>query len=43
MGEQSCMHCGKWLSIPDNYSGLVYCKICEKDGKNRKREYRERT
>jgi len=43
MGEQSCMHCGKWLYVSNNYKGLVYCSICGKDGKKRKREYQERT
>lgn len=39
---QGCMYCGKGLLVPDNFSGLVYCKVCGKDGKNRKREYHER-
>lgn len=42
MGEQSCMYCGKWLYVPDNFSGYVYCSICGKDGTNRKRVYSER-
>lgn len=40
--EQGCLFCGKWLSVPDNYSGIVYCSVCGKDGKNRKREYVEK-
>lgn len=39
---QGCMYCGKWLSVSDDYSGLVYCDVCGKDGKKRKREYQER-
>ena len=39
---QGCMYCGKWILVPDKFSGYVYCSVCGKDGKNRKREYQER-
>ena len=39
---QGFMHCGKWLNAPKDGDGYVYCRICGKDGKNRKREYQER-
>lgn len=42
MAEQSCMYCGKWLSVPNDCDGLVYCSVCGSDGKSRKREYKER-
>ena len=38
MGEQGCRYCGKWLKVPDNFSGYV----CGKNGKKRKRAYNER-
>lgn len=39
---QGCMYCGKWLSVRDDFEGLVYCSVCGEDGKKRKREYQER-
>ena len=42
MYTQACMYCGKLLKIDPNWNGLVYCKVCGEDGKNRKREYKER-
>ena len=41
MNGQCCMYCGKWLSILDGFSGLVYCNVCGKDGKKHKREHKE--
>ena len=26
MGEQTCAECDTWLNVPNDYSGLVYCK-----------------
>lgn len=40
--SQGCMYCGKWLVVPDSWSGLIYCDICGADGKSRKKEYVER-
>jgi transcription elongation factor Elf1 len=40
--SQGCMYCGKWLSVKKGFSGLVYCSVCGKDGRKRKREYKEK-
>lgn len=41
---QGCYYCGKWLSVSKkNNEGYVYCAICGKDGKKRKREFKERS
>jgi len=41
-GIQGCLYCGKLLYVDVDCDNYVYCNICGKDGKDRKREYHER-